>query len=109
MLITADVPPNVTLQNLHFFILSFLFIGAITLTELYICIKSRYRGGYLTLFGEFIVLVLWTVTCRTGNTNVDYIRITSVMNGISAGGIISCVFEITAQVLSFAKSRHKKV
>lgn len=62
MLITADAPPNVTLQDLCHFVILFLLIGAVTLTELYKCIKKRYRGGYFTLFGEFIVLILWTVT-----------------------------------------------
>ncbi len=108
MLITADVPPNVTLQNLYHFVISFFLIGVITLIELYMCIKNQYRGGYFTLFGELIVLILWTTTYCGGITAMDYIQITSIMNCISIGGIISCVFEIIAQVLSFVKNYRGK-
>ncbi len=103
MVVTSDVPPNITSNEAKFLFTLFLLIGAATAAEAYISIKNRYRGGYFTLISELAVLGLWAVIYK------DHSRATAVMNSVPLCGIISCVAVIAAEAAIFAVRTRKNI
>lgn len=101
MLVTSDVPPNITSNEARLLFALFLIIWAATMAETYVSVKSRYRGGYFTLISELAVLGLWAVVYKDRSSAV------AVINSVPLCGIGSCAAVIGAEAAIFAVCRRK--
>ena len=99
-LVTSDVPPMVTLGDLCPFEIIYLISVCITISEFMICRKKNLRSGYVTLFFETLILILWILLCK----KIKFYNYDKQMYYIIAciffGGIMSSALQVVLQVIN---------
>ena len=69
-ILTSDVPTIVELNDLYIFISINLVTVIITIMDFAVCIRHNYRGGYLALCSEIIILILWILSYNGVNFQI---------------------------------------
>ena len=81
----------------------------ITIMDFAVCIRHNYRGGYLALCSEIIILILWILSYNGVNFQIIHNDVNCIIRNILFGGIITCTMQILAQliclIISFIKEK----
>ena len=105
-LVTSDVPPVVELNDLYAFMSVYLITIIITITDFTVCVRYSYRGGYLTLCLEVIILILWILSYNCVNFLIINNGVNCIRN-ILIGGIITSILQFLTQLICLIKvKRH---
>lgn len=105
-LVTSDVPPVVELNDLYAFMSVYLITIIITITDFTVCVRYSYRGGYLTLCLEVIILILWILSYNGVNFLIINNGVNCIRN-ILFGGIITSILQFLTQLICLIKvKRH---
>lgn len=111
-LVTSDVPPTVTKSNVVKFMTAYIIFGVIAVADFILCLKIRYRGGYLTPAAEMFFLILWVFSYSGANIHLDNMLtndtdcniITILIGGISTC-VIQCVLSTVNIISAYAKRK----
>lgn len=87
MLISSDVPPVITANNLYALMAAYLMILLFSIFDFAVCMKQNKRGGYVSFLIELIILALWVLSYR--GTNFSISSDIKFSYSIILGGIIS--------------------
>ena len=105
MLVTADIPIHITSNSLNIFIVIHLFVLFFIVLDFLLCIKQKYRGGFLSLFIGLIVISLWYWSYKGTNFLIVSDNTAYYIRFILLGGIVTNAIQILAQLISFTCSK----
>lgn len=96
MLVSSDVPPVYTSNELYIFKAVYLIILCAGISDFVICIVKKYRSGYFTICMEILILSLWIMLFR----GVNILICSTETKNILLGGIAVSVIPVMLQIVN---------
>lgn len=99
MLVSSDVPPVYTSNDLYIFKTVYLIILCAGISDFVICTVKKYRSGYFTMCMELLILGLWFVSFDGVNILICGTETKSIL----LGGIAVIAIHIILQTVNIMR------
>ena len=104
MLVSSDVPPVYTSNDLYIFKTVYLIILCAGISDFVICTVKKYRSGYFTMCMELLILGLWFVSFGGVNILICGTETKSIL----LGGIAVIAIHIILQTVNVMRLGNDK-